>query len=145
MHVNEKMLFFNEFLNQLLRIPFFYLFLEQFFGGVNLSLSLYIGALCPLASASEKELPPVQDILMSILKKFPKSPHLRQLVWDEAPRKRIKVTLGVPFISRLYQIRKKDFLKAKYDSVSVIFSTFSRREGQIITSKLNLKMKETSK
>lgn len=91
-------------------------------------MSFNVVTLCPLASVSEKELPPAKDILKGILKKIPQSKRFKNQEWDEAPRKRIRVTLGVPFVYRLYQIKKKEFLKAKYESVYVIFSTFSLGE-----------------
>lgn len=90
-------------------------------------MSLNVVASCSLASASEKTLPPAKDILKGILKNIPKSRRFQNQEWNEAPRKRIRVTLGVPFVYRLYQIKKKGFLKAKYDSVYVLFYTFSRR------------------
>lgn len=82
-----------------------------FYFPVNINL---FSALCPLASASEKTLPPVQDILKGILKKIPKSRRFQNQDWDTTPRSRIRVTLGVPFVYRLYQMKKNEFLKAKY-------------------------------
>ncbi|KAM9349866.1 telomerase protein component 1 [Symphorus nematophorus] len=65
-----------------------------------------------LASASQQAIPPVKEILASILKKIPKSKRFNRQDWDKTPRSRIRVTLGVPFIYRLYRIKKAELIKA---------------------------------
>ncbi|XP_070774707.1 telomerase protein component 1 [Enoplosus armatus] len=66
-----------------------------------------------LASASQQELPPVKDILKDILKKVPQSKRFSGQDWDTTPRSRIRVTLGVPFLYRLYRTKKAQLLKAR--------------------------------
>nr|XP_046265032.1 telomerase protein component 1 [Scatophagus argus]XP_046265033.1 telomerase protein component 1 [Scatophagus argus] len=66
-----------------------------------------------LASDSQQVLPPVQEILKGILKRIPKSKRFLRQDWDTSSRKRIRVSLGVPFIYRLYRIKKAHLLKAK--------------------------------
>lgn len=84
---------------------------------VYLFVSLNVVVFCPPASVSEKKLPPVKDTLKDILKKIPKSRRFKNQDWDKTPRSRIRATLGVPLIYRLYQIKKNQFLKAKYDEI----------------------------
>ncbi|XP_028988903.1 telomerase protein component 1 [Betta splendens] len=64
-----------------------------------------------LASESVQAVPPAKEILKGILKKIPKSRRFRE-EWESSPRKRIRVTLGVPYICRLYQMKKAQLLKA---------------------------------
>ncbi|XP_031153943.1 telomerase protein component 1 isoform X2 [Sander lucioperca] len=68
--------------------------------------------LSTLASASEQAVPPVKEILKGILSKIPKSKRFNCLEWDTTPRSRLRVTLGVPFIYRLYRAKKDQLLKA---------------------------------
>ncbi|XP_028448639.1 telomerase protein component 1 isoform X2 [Perca flavescens] len=68
--------------------------------------------LSTLASASEQAVPPVKEILKGILSKIPKSKRLNCLDWDTTPGSRLRVTLGVPFIYRLYRAKKDQLLKA---------------------------------
>ncbi|XP_059200044.1 telomerase protein component 1 [Centropristis striata] len=72
-----------------------------------------------LASASEKAVPPVKEILKEILNKFPKSQRFKSQEWDTTPRSRIRVTLGVPFIYRLYKAKKTQLLKANHREYTV--------------------------
>jgi len=80
--------------------------------------------LYPPASASEKVLPPVQEILKGILSKIPKSKRFKTLEWETTPRSRLRVTLGVPFIYRLYRTKKTQLLKAKYGNLLLSISIF---------------------
>ncbi|XP_071347004.1 telomerase protein component 1-like isoform X1 [Trachinotus anak] len=64
-------------------------------------------------------LPPVPEILKGILKKIPKSQRFRRLDWETTKSSRIKVALGVPFVYRLYQIKKAQLLKANQRLYSV--------------------------
>ncbi|XP_044076665.1 telomerase protein component 1 isoform X2 [Siniperca chuatsi] len=66
-----------------------------------------------LASAAQQALPPVKEILKGILRKIPKSRCFNRLDWETTSRSRIRVTLGVPFIYRLYRMKKAQLLKAK--------------------------------
>ncbi|XP_031721049.1 telomerase protein component 1 [Anarrhichthys ocellatus] len=72
-----------------------------------------------LATASEQALPPVKEILAGILSKIPKSKRFKSLEWETTPRSRIRVTLGVPFIYRLYQAKKAQLLKANQREFTV--------------------------
>ncbi|XP_034559515.1 telomerase protein component 1-like [Notolabrus celidotus] len=65
-----------------------------------------------LASASQQALPPVKDILKDIVKKIPKSKRFKKLDWDTTVRSRLRVTRGVPFIYRLYRMKKAQLMKA---------------------------------
>ncbi|XP_051276117.1 telomerase protein component 1 [Dicentrarchus labrax] len=65
-----------------------------------------------MALASMQALPPVKEILKGILKKIPKSKRFNRMDWDTTPRSRIRVTLGVPFVYRLYRIKKTQLLNA---------------------------------
>lgn len=73
--------------------------------------------LCPPASASQKAVPSVAATLAEILKKIPKSKRFSSLEWDKAPRSRIRVALGVPFVYRLYRLKRAQYIKAKYENV----------------------------
>ncbi|XP_037643580.1 telomerase protein component 1 isoform X2 [Sebastes umbrosus] len=72
-----------------------------------------------LAAASEQAVPPVKEILKGILSKIPKSKRFKRLEWDTTPRSRIRVTLGVPFIYRLYRAKKTQLLKANQREFTV--------------------------
>ncbi|KAM7379694.1 hypothetical protein PAMP_005228 [Pampus punctatissimus] len=72
-----------------------------------------------LASASQKAIPPVKEILKDILKKIPKSKRFKRLDWETTQRKRIRVALGVPFIYRLYRLKKAQFIKANQRQFTV--------------------------
>lgn len=72
-----------------------------------------------LASAAQQQLPSTNKILMDILKKIPKSQRLMRLTWETTKRSRIRMTLRVPFVFRMYRMKKAQLIKAKY--VNVIF------------------------
>ncbi|XP_061775591.1 telomerase protein component 1 isoform X2 [Nerophis ophidion] len=59
------------------------------------------------------------EILKEILKKFPKSKRFRRLDWETANRKRLKATLGVPFVYHLYRMKKDQLLKANQKQYTV--------------------------
>ncbi|XP_017266584.1 telomerase protein component 1 isoform X2 [Kryptolebias marmoratus] len=65
-----------------------------------------------LASASQKAIPSGKEILVSILKKIPKSRRYRNLKWEATQKKRVKMSLGVPMMYRLYKTKKAQLLKA---------------------------------
>ncbi|XP_036939136.1 telomerase protein component 1 isoform X2 [Acanthopagrus latus] len=65
-----------------------------------------------LASVSQKAIPSVATTLAEILKKIPKSKRYSSLEWDKAPRSRIRVALGVPFVYRLYRMKRAQYIKA---------------------------------
>ncbi|XP_051943966.1 telomerase protein component 1 [Hippocampus zosterae] len=52
------------------------------------------------------------EILKSILKKVPKSKRFSRLDWETAGRKRLRVALGVPFVYRIYRMKKDQLAKA---------------------------------
>ncbi|KAM4552471.1 telomerase protein component 1 isoform 1-T3 [Odontesthes bonariensis] len=64
-----------------------------------------------LASASQYVMPTAKEILVSILKKVPKSKRYKKQTWETCQRSRMKVTLGVPFIYRMYKMKKAQLLK----------------------------------
>ncbi|XP_034559516.1 telomerase protein component 1-like [Notolabrus celidotus] len=65
-----------------------------------------------LASATQKAMPPVKDILKDILKKIPRSNRFKRMDWETTVRSRLRVTLGVPFVYRLYRMKKAQLIKA---------------------------------
>ncbi|XP_067330361.1 telomerase protein component 1-like isoform X1 [Channa argus] len=65
-----------------------------------------------LTSTSQQALPTVKDILKGILKKIPKSRRFSRVFWEKTKPRRIRATLGVPFIYRLYKMKKAQMLKA---------------------------------
>ncbi|KAF3857939.1 hypothetical protein F7725_011140 [Dissostichus mawsoni] len=69
--------------------------------------------------ASEKVIPPVKEILKGILKNIPKSKRFESQDWDTTPKSRLRVTLGVPFIYRLYKMKKEQLLKANQSQVTL--------------------------
>ncbi|XP_034743030.1 telomerase protein component 1 isoform X2 [Etheostoma cragini] len=72
-----------------------------------------------LALASEKAVPPVKEILKGILNKIPKSKRFKCLDWNTTPRSRLRVTLVVPFIFRLYRAKKDQLRKANQRQYTV--------------------------
>ncbi|XP_015251183.1 PREDICTED: telomerase protein component 1 [Cyprinodon variegatus] len=72
-----------------------------------------------LASASEKAIPSTKEILVSILKKIPKSRRSKSHDWQTCKKRGLKLTLGVPFIYRLYKNKKAQLLKASQRLYSV--------------------------
>ncbi|XP_037131488.1 telomerase protein component 1 isoform X2 [Syngnathus acus] len=74
-------------------------------------LSAYkvIMELCNLSMAQTSS---NSEILKNILKKIPKSKRFGRLDWQSASRKRLRVALGVPFVYRVYRMKKDHFLKA---------------------------------
>ncbi|XP_018533631.1 telomerase protein component 1 [Lates calcarifer] len=72
-----------------------------------------------LASTTQKEIPPAKEILKGILKRIPKSKRYRRLEWETTQRSRLRVTLGVPFIYRMYRMKKAQLMKANQRLYSV--------------------------
>ncbi|XP_041849088.1 telomerase protein component 1 isoform X3 [Melanotaenia boesemani] len=72
-----------------------------------------------LASASQQATPSTKEILASILKNIPKSRRFNRQDWETTQRGRKKVTLGVPFIYRLYQLKKAQIIKANQRQYTV--------------------------
>uniref|UniRef100_A0A7N6A9P9 TROVE domain-containing protein n=2 Tax=Anabas testudineus TaxID=64144 RepID=A0A7N6A9P9_ANATE len=65
-----------------------------------------------LASASQQTLPTVKEILKDILKRTPKSSRFDNVDWETTRRRRIRASMGVPFIYRMYRVRKAQLQKA---------------------------------
>ncbi|KAK2822733.1 hypothetical protein Q5P01_022798 [Channa striata] len=65
-----------------------------------------------LATASQKALPPAKEILKGILKKIPKSKRFKRVEWETSSRKRVRVTMGVPFVYRTFRMKRAQLLKA---------------------------------
>uniref|UniRef100_A0A3Q1AT66 TROVE domain-containing protein n=1 Tax=Amphiprion ocellaris TaxID=80972 RepID=A0A3Q1AT66_AMPOC len=61
----------------------------------------------------------VYFILQGILKRMPKSHRFKRQHWETATRSRMRVTLGVPSIYRLYRMKKNQLLKANHRLYSV--------------------------
>ncbi|CAK6973113.1 LOW QUALITY PROTEIN: telomerase protein component 1 [Scomber scombrus] len=62
------------------------------------------------ASAAQQAVP--TNILQGILKKIPMSTRFKRLDWDTAKRRRMRVALRVPFVCRIYHMKKDQLLKA---------------------------------
>ncbi|KAJ8397340.1 hypothetical protein AAFF_G00438890 [Aldrovandia affinis] len=62
-------------------------------------------------SNSVKEAPSSKEVLRGILKKLPKSRKYKQMDWQTAGRRRLRVALGVPFVSRIFNIKKAQLQK----------------------------------
>ncbi|XP_057189566.1 telomerase protein component 1 [Triplophysa rosa] len=77
-------------------------------------LSAYkvIMELSRFAGGPTKAVPNSSEILRGILKKFPKSRRNRKHDWDTTERKRLRVTMGVPFVYRLYSAKRNLLKKA---------------------------------
>uniref|UniRef100_A0AAQ6IID5 Telomerase-associated protein 1 n=1 Tax=Anabas testudineus TaxID=64144 RepID=A0AAQ6IID5_ANATE len=65
-----------------------------------------------LVSTSQQKVPTVKEFLKEILKKIPKSKRFDRVKWETAQKKRLRMTLGVPFICQMYRMKKARFLKA---------------------------------
>ncbi|KAM3866164.1 telomerase protein component 1 [Diretmus argenteus] len=64
------------------------------------------------AAASQAAIPSCTEILKGILKKVPKSRRFGSLEWATTPRRRLRAALGVPFVFRLYSLKKAQLQKA---------------------------------
>nr|XP_040028059.1 telomerase protein component 1 isoform X1 [Gasterosteus aculeatus aculeatus] len=82
--------------------------------------------------ASKQALPPVQEILKGILGKIPKSRRFKSLDWETTPRSRIRVTMGVPFIYRLYKAKKTQLMNANKQEFTV--ALLDRYRGALETA-----------
>uniref|UniRef100_A0A673J018 TROVE domain-containing protein n=1 Tax=Sinocyclocheilus rhinocerous TaxID=307959 RepID=A0A673J018_9TELE len=51
-------------------------------------------------------------ILQGVLKKFPKSKRFRQYSWETTARKRLRITMRVPFVYRIFNIKRNLLKKA---------------------------------
>ncbi|XP_010888175.2 telomerase protein component 1 [Esox lucius] len=65
-----------------------------------------------IASAPVKTAQSNREILKGILKKLPKGKNFIKLDWETAGRKRMRVALGVPFVSHMYHMKKSLLQKA---------------------------------
>ncbi|XP_076004494.1 telomerase protein component 1 isoform X2 [Genypterus blacodes] len=72
-----------------------------------------------LASASQQALPSATEILKGIMKKIPKGSRFKRMNWETEKRQRLRVTLGVPFIYRLYRTKKAALLRANQRNYTV--------------------------
>ncbi|XP_056599066.1 telomerase protein component 1 isoform X2 [Triplophysa dalaica] len=77
-------------------------------------LSAYkvIMELTKFAGGPTKAVPKSSEILRSILKKLPKSKRNQKHDWNTTERKRLRVTMGVPFVYRLYSTKRNLLKKA---------------------------------
>ncbi|XP_028283440.1 telomerase protein component 1 [Parambassis ranga] len=65
-----------------------------------------------LASSSQQAIPSHKKILTGILKKIPQSKRFKRMEWETTSYNRMKVSLGIPFIYRIYKLKKAQLLKA---------------------------------
>ncbi|KAF6728063.1 Telomerase protein component 1 [Oryzias melastigma] len=83
-------------------------------------LSAYKVIMVLRAEASVQQVTPtVKQILVSILKKIPKSRRFKRQEWETTPKKRLKSTLRMPYISQMYRMKKAQLLKANQKLFSV--------------------------
>ncbi|KAG9331111.1 hypothetical protein JZ751_020245, partial [Albula glossodonta] len=54
---------------------------------------------------------PSKELLRGILKKLPKSMKYKRLDWETAGRRRLRVALGVPFVSRIFNMKRAQLQK----------------------------------
>ncbi|RXN37538.1 telomerase component 1 [Labeo rohita] len=67
--------------------------------------------LSKFAGGPAVEVPSSREILQGILKKLPKSKRFRKYSWEKTARKRLRVTMSVPYIYRVFSA-KRNLLKA---------------------------------
>lgn len=61
-----------------------------------------------------KEVPSSKEILQGILKKVPKSKRYKRMDWQTAGRRRLRVALAVPFVARIFNLKKAKLQKLRY-------------------------------
>ncbi|CAG5896404.1 unnamed protein product, partial [Menidia menidia] len=64
-----------------------------------------------LASVTQNAMPANKDILLSVLRKIPLGKRFKKQAWDKCAKSRMKATLRVPSIYRMYQMKKAQHLK----------------------------------
>lgn len=65
-----------------------------------------------LAASEEKPVPTLKDILKEVLKKIPQSKRFKGQDWDKTPKSRLRATLAMPLVYRLYKSRRAHFASA---------------------------------
>ncbi|KAK7944995.1 hypothetical protein WMY93_000723 [Mugilogobius chulae] len=65
-----------------------------------------------LSTATTEEVPARKDILKEVLKKIPKSQRFKSQDWDQTPKSRLRTTLSVPLVYRLYKTKRAQLLAA---------------------------------
>ncbi|XP_026060883.1 telomerase protein component 1-like isoform X3 [Carassius auratus] len=68
--------------------------------------------LSKFAGGPAAEVPSSREILQGVLKKFPKSKRFRQYKWETTARKRLRITMRVPFVYRIFNIKRNLLKKA---------------------------------
>ncbi|KAK2900722.1 hypothetical protein Q8A67_008837 [Cirrhinus molitorella] len=68
--------------------------------------------LSKFAGGPAVEVPSSREILQGILKKLPKSKRFRQYNWETTARKRLRTTMTVPFVYRIFNIKRNLLKKA---------------------------------
>ncbi|XP_059419370.1 telomerase protein component 1 isoform X2 [Carassius carassius] len=68
--------------------------------------------LSKFAGGPAVKVPSSSEILQGVLKKLPKSKRFRQCNWETTPRKRLRVTMSVPFVYRLFNAKRNLLKKA---------------------------------
>uniref|UniRef100_A0A8C2CVQ4 TROVE domain-containing protein n=1 Tax=Cyprinus carpio TaxID=7962 RepID=A0A8C2CVQ4_CYPCA len=62
--------------------------------------------LSKFAGGPAVKVPSSREILQGVLKKLPKSKRFGQCNWETIPRKRLRVTMSVPFVYRIFNAKK---------------------------------------
>ncbi|KAK7159508.1 hypothetical protein R3I94_005751 [Phoxinus phoxinus] len=68
--------------------------------------------LCKFVGGPAVEVPSSKVILRDILKKLPKSKRFQQHNWDTTKRKRVRITMRVPFVYRMFNVKRNLLRKA---------------------------------
>lgn len=72
-----------------------------------------------LAATDEKPAPTLKDILKEVLKKIPQSKRFKGQDWDKTPKSRLRATLAMPLVYRLYKTRRAQLPSKGKKSYSV--------------------------
>ncbi|KTF72846.1 hypothetical protein cypCar_00038029 [Cyprinus carpio] len=68
--------------------------------------------LSKFAGGPAVKVPSSREILQGVLKKLPKSKRFGQCNWETIPRKRLRVTMSVPFVYRIFNAKRNLLKKA---------------------------------
>ncbi|XP_016365537.1 telomerase protein component 1-like isoform X2 [Sinocyclocheilus rhinocerous] len=68
--------------------------------------------LSKFAGGPAVKVPSSREILQGVLKKLPKSKRFRQCNWETTPRKRLRATMRVPFVYRIFNAKRNLLKKA---------------------------------
>lgn len=96
--------------------------------------------LSKFAGGPAVKVPSSREILQGVLKKLPKSKRFRQYSWETTARKRLMITMKVPFVCRLFNIKYNLLIKAKCvllnitENIYIIYDHFGSKYTNIINN-----------